>query len=176
MRKIVLIYGLIGGLIIGGMMFITMPMYHSGTLNINNGMWVGYTTMIIGLSLVFFGVKKYRDTELGGAISFARALGTGMLISLVAGILYCLSWEICLQTVAGNFMQDYIDHQIAGAQASGATTEAIQALQQEMNSMAELYKNPFLRFGMTLMEILPAGIIVSLITALVLKRKQAPTL
>ena len=81
MKKIVLIYGLIAGVIVGAMMMITMPLYESGTLKFDNGEWLGYTTMVIALSMVFFGVKSYRDNHLGGSITFGNALKVGLLIT-----------------------------------------------------------------------------------------------
>jgi hypothetical protein len=54
MRKVILTYGLIAGTILGAMFFITVPLHKNGTINFENGMWVGYTTMVISLSLVFF--------------------------------------------------------------------------------------------------------------------------
>jgi hypothetical protein len=54
MKKIILVYGLIAGVIVGAMLLITMPLYESGTLKLDNGEWLGYTTMVVALSLVFF--------------------------------------------------------------------------------------------------------------------------
>jgi len=94
MKRTILTYGLIAGAIIGGMLIITVPMYNSGTLNFDNGELLGYSTMTIAFALIFFGVKSYRDRELNGSISFGKAVKVGLLITLVAAIVYSLCWEI----------------------------------------------------------------------------------
>ncbi len=73
MKKIVITYGLIAGVILGAMFFVTAPLYDKGIVNFDNGMLIGYTTMVVALSLVFFGVKSYRDNQKNGAITSVRA-------------------------------------------------------------------------------------------------------
>ena len=72
MKKIVLTFGLISGAIISAMFMITMPLYKSGALSMDNGEIIGYSTMVISLSLIFFGVKSYRDQHLHGVITLRQ--------------------------------------------------------------------------------------------------------
>ncbi|HEU5397909.1 MAG TPA: DUF4199 domain-containing protein, partial [Gammaproteobacteria bacterium] len=80
MLRLIVRYGLIGGLIVG------VPLY-AMTLTPNTypgGAWgyaVGYLTMLVGLSTIFIAIKKHRDTDLGGVIRFWPALGLGLGIS-----------------------------------------------------------------------------------------------
>ena len=169
MKKIVLIYGLIAGAIVGGMMITTMPMFEKGTLNFENGEVVGYTTMVIALSLVFFGVKSYRDNKLAGVITFGTAVKVGLLITLVASLLYALTWEVIYKE---DFIQRYNEREVVKMKEEGATEANLQAATKEMEKFAEMYKNPIFRFGITLMEILPVGIVISLLSAALLKKKD----
>ena len=91
MKRIILIYGLLAGTIVGSMFFITMPLYEKGILTMENGELVGYSTMIVALSLIFFGVKSYRDNHLDGAITFGNALKVGLLITLIASLIYAIA-------------------------------------------------------------------------------------
>src|SRR5579862_4186451 len=123
MKKIILVYGLIAGVIVGAMLMITMPLYENETLHFENGEWLGYTTMVIALSLVFFGVKSYRDNHLKGSISFWSGIKVGLLITLVASLIYALSWEITYNTMKSDFMKQYNEHAIEKMKKEGATED-----------------------------------------------------
>jgi hypothetical protein len=172
MKRIVLIFGSIAGVIVGGMFLATWPLHENGTLTPESGMLVGYTTMVIALSLIFFGVKSYRDNQLNGSISFGKALVVGLWISLVAAIIYALTWEIMYNTIASDYLKKWADYSIEKMTQAGASAEEIMAEKKEMAEMFEWYKNPLLRFGMTMAEILPVGILISLICAALLRKKE----
>ena len=172
MKRIVLIFGSIAGVIVGGMFLATWPLHENGILTPENGMLVGYTTMVIGLSLIFFGVKSYRDNHLHGVISFGKALVLGLCISFVAAIIYALTWEIMYNTIASDYLKEWADYSIEKMKKAGASSEEILAEKKEMADMFEWYKNPILRFGMTMAEILPVGIFISLICAALLRKKK----
>ncbi len=172
MKRIALIFGSIAGCIVGGMFLATWPLHENGTLNPENGMLVGYTTMIIGLSLIFFGVKSYRDNHLNGTIGFGKALVLGLWISLVATIVYALAWEIMYNTFASGYLEKMADYSLDKMREAGASGEEIMAKKKEMMESFEWYKNPILRFGMTMAEILPVGILISLICATLLRKKE----
>jgi NADH:ubiquinone oxidoreductase subunit 6 (subunit J) len=55
--------------------------------------------------------------------------------------------------------------------ASGASQAEISKQALEMAKMSEMYKNPLFNILLTYVEIVPVGLVVSLISALVLKRK-----
>lgn len=168
MKKIILIYGLIAGTIMGGMFFATIPFWRNGTIDFNNGMVVGYTTMVIALSLVFFGVKSYRDQHLGGVITFGKAFKVGILITLVASVIYCLAWELCYSAVFTDFgekmMAQYFEEAKRRAVTEAEKDQAIETM--------EMYKNPLVRFAFTSIEVLPVGLIITLLSATLLRRKE----
>jgi len=172
MKKIVFTFGSIAGVIVTSMFFITMPLYKNGTVNFDNGELIGYTSMVIAFSLIFFGVKSYRDNHLQGVIKFGRAFQVGFLIALVASLFYAVGWEIYFHQFAPDFMNEYANHYIAKAKAGGASALEIQTIMDKMNQEKELYKNPFLRFGITLFEILPVGLLFALVSAAVFRKKE----
>ena len=174
MKKIVLTYGLIAGAIVGAMLFVTIPMFNNGTLKLENGHWVGYASMIIALSLVFFAVRKFRDQHLNGIISFGKAFQVGILVVLVAAVIYACAWEICYHTIAQGFTEMMKESYMKQIQEAGGDAAALQQKAVEMDQFIEMYKNPFVRFGMTILEILPVGLIKSLLSEAILKRKQKP--
>lgn len=175
MKKIVLIFGAIAGLIEVAMFFITMPLMANGTIAFENGEVIGYSTMIIALSMIFFGVKSFRDNHNEGKITFGKAFQVGIFIALLAGVIYALGWEAYLATGTGpdQFMEQYTNQYVAQMENEGASRAEIDEMKSEMLSMSEMYKNPVIRFGMTLMEILPVGLVITLITATVVRRSAA---
>ena len=172
MKRVILIFGLIAGSIVSAMMFITMPMYDQGILNFDNGEIVGYTTMVIALSMIFFGIKSYRDNHLNGSITFGKAFKVGILITLIASLIYVISWEICYHTVASNFTEKYSAHYLEKEKEKASTDAEYQEAVAYMDEFKEQYKKPLIRLGFTFVEIFPVGLIVTLISALLLKRKQ----
>ena len=172
MKKIILTYGLISGTIVAAMMLITMPMYSNGTLNLDNGELTGYTSMVIALSLVFFGVKSYRDNHLNGIISFGKAFKVGILITLLAAVIYAFAWEICYSQYSENFTKQMTERHFEKLKKDGASEAELEEARVEWASFSEYYKNPVIRFGVTMMEMSPVGIIITLLSAGLLRRKE----
>ena len=172
MKRIVLIYGLIAGLIPVSMFIITLPLYDKGIVNFDNGMVIGYATMVIAFSLIFFGVKNYRDNHLNGSISFGKAFKIGILVTLIASLMYAIGWEFYYNVFASDFMEKYTAHYLDKLAEGGASASEMDAARLEMQKSVEMYKNPILRFAMTLMEIAPVGFVITLICAGLLKRSQ----
>ena len=171
MTRIVLIFGLISGAIAAGLMWLLIAVQNGGLVDIEHGMTLGYATMIIALSLVFFGVKSYRDNH-GGRITFLKGLQVGILISLVCAVCYAGSWELYYRGSGQEFLQKYTAHYVDKMKQDGASDAEVTKAQTEMAQFSEMYKNFFVRFGFTLMEILPVGIIVTLISALLLRKRE----
>jgi len=173
MKKVILIYGLIAGSIVAAMMFITMPMYQSGALNLDNGEWVGYTTIVVALSMVFFGIKSYRDNHSNGSISFVKGFKVGILITLIACIMYGLAWEVSYSQIGDDFMKKINEKYYAEMVAKAATEKELQEAKKQWDSFSEMYKNPLFRFGFTVfVEIFPVGLIITLVSAGILRKKE----
>ncbi|RYD80031.1 MAG: DUF4199 domain-containing protein, partial [Sphingobacteriales bacterium] len=70
------------------------------------------------------------------------------------------------------FMDKYTAHALAEAKKAGATATEMAVKVKEMNDYKEMYKSPVLIILFTYMEILPVGLIVSVICALIFKRTK----
>ncbi len=171
MTKIVLKFGLLSGAILSALMFLTLP-FHDQIGFETGGLIVGYTSMVLGFLLIYFGVRSYRDDVGAGQVTFGRAFMVGLLIMLVASACYVISWEIVYERFFPDFVTKYAAHVIEKARAAGATEAQIATQQAEMTQFAELYKNPFIRAGMTLLEPLPVGLIFTLLTSWLLSRRK----
>src|SRR5262245_33918832 len=138
MTKIVLIFGLISGAIAAALMWIMFAAMRTGA--IGHGMIFGYASMIISLSLVFFGVKAFRENN-GGRITFFKGLQIGILISLISAVCYGVSWEVYYRTSGGNFMAEYSAQYVAKMKENGASDAEIAKTEKEMADLAVVYQN-----------------------------------
>jgi Protein of unknown function (DUF4199) len=172
MKKVILIYGSIAGVIVGAMFFITAPLYDNGAINFDNGMWVGYTSMVIALSLIFFGVKTYRDSHARGVVSFGTAFKTGILITVVASVIYALSWEVAYRTVSKGFTQKMQQYYVENLKREITDQAELKEELEKQDKLWLMYENPIIRFGMTLMEIFPVGLVITLLSAGLLRKKE----
>ncbi len=169
MKKIVLTLGIIAGIIVSAMLFIS---FIGGTIDFESGKVVGYLTMIIALSTIFFGIKAYRDKHLNGAIKFGKAFKMGLYISLIASTMYVISWFVIINTSGKNFINDYHKYSVEQLKKTDLSEEEIELKIQEMKDFQELYKNPVVMAGVTYLEILPVGLIITLLSASILRRKK----
>lgn len=171
MRNIILTHGLIAGVIVGVPMLIGNLVFDSHP-PVAVAMTVGYATMLIALSTVFLGIKRHRDTAGGGVIKFWPALGMGLGISVIAGLVYVATWELTQALSGYPFVADYTRMLVAEKQAAGASAAEIATLRAQMNQFAVQYADPFYRLPVTFIEIFPVGVVVSLISAALLRNPR----
>lgn len=168
LRKI-LTYGTVSGLLVGAMMAVTTTTMSD---HATYGMLVGYLTMLIALSLVFLGVKRHRDADLGGVIRFWPAFGMGLGISLIASVFYVLAWEATVAVLHLDFANSYANAVIEKQKAAGVSGEALARLVAEMEHFKTMYADPLYRLPMTFAEIFPVGALVSLLSAVLLRNSR----
>lgn len=170
LRKI-LTHGTVAGLIAGIPMSI-MVLAMNGQQMMSYGMVLGYLTMLIALSAVFVAIKRHRDVDGGGVIRFWPAFGLGLGISVVAGVIYVLAWELAQAATHMDFASDYARAMIQQQRAKGASAEALAKLSAEMDAFKVQYADPLFRLPMTFVEIFPVGVLVSLVSAGLLRNPR----
>jgi hypothetical protein len=170
MRKTVLTFGLIAGVILSAMMAITMPFHEQ--IGSDRALIIGYTSMVLAFLLIFFGIRSYRDNVGGGTVGFGRAFAVGALIGLVASLCYIATWEVVYTNFMPDYLTDYQAEELEKARAEGESEEAIAAKKAEMDKWAEWYKNPAIRAALTLLEPMPVALIIALVSAGVLSRRK----
>jgi hypothetical protein len=165
-----LIYGGIAGTIavavIGGTIALDLSSHGTGSV------FFGYLVMLVALSLIFVGVKRFRDVECGGVVGFGRAFRLGLGMALVAAAIYAAGWEIYLAASGYDFMAAYAESVASGMRAEGASQAAIDARLAEMRELAVSYRNPLFRIPLTFIEIFPVGLLVSLVSAALLRNPK----
>jgi hypothetical protein len=172
MIKNVLKFGTISGLIVSTIMAVSMFIYsRSDSGHGSGGMVIGYASMLLAFSFIFVGIKQFRDKNNGGVITFGKAWAIGLLIAFIASTFYVVTWLIEFYNFMPDFMDKYAASMIKQAQDSGASGAELDAKMAEIQQMKDVYKTPIGVIAFTYVEVLPVGILVSLICALILKRK-----
>ena len=165
-----LVYGALSGAVIMVIMITGIVLSpHGGFFS---SAWFGYLVMLVALTFVFVGVKRYRDVERGGVIKFWPALAVGLSIAVVAGIAYALVWEVYLAMTNYVFMDNYIAGIARHMKAEGASVQAVAAKMAELEPYRVYYRNPLLRLPMTFMEMFPVGLLVALVSAGLLRNPR----
>jgi hypothetical protein len=171
MKKNVFVFGLLSGLIIAAfMVYSTLNCYYNA--NFKASEVIGYAGMLIAFSFIFLGIKNYRDKFNNGVISFGKAFKVGLFITLVASTFYVLVWAIEYYLFVPDWMDKYCTHMINEAKQGGVSQLQFDKTNAQMNWYKEMYKNPLFLILLTYAEVLPVGLVISLISALILKRKH----
>lgn len=169
MKTLVITFGLSSGGIAASLMFVTIPLV--GRVSYEYLTVLGYTIFVACFLMVFFGIRSYRDNVSGGTITFSKAFTVGILITLLSCAIYVISWEFIHHQFLPTFMDDYSNYMVEKMRAEGATQEELNRQIQQIEQFKQWYKNPFIRYVMTLMEAFPVGLLITLISSLILKRK-----
>lgn len=170
MKKNVIVFGLIAGLIVSVLMVLSIAKCYSDP-NLEHSMLIGYASMVLAFSFIFVGIKNYRDKYNDGLITFGKAFKIGLYISLIASTIYVMVWLIDFYVFIPDFMDRYVAQAIREAKSSGASAAELAKQAKELAANQQMYKNPVMVVLFTYMEILPVGLLVSLVAALILKRK-----
>lgn len=167
MKKIVLTYGLImGAIFTAGTIYMSELLFYKNP-EIQSNDLLGYVVMVIIYSLIFIGIRNYRNNQLNGLITFKKAFATGTMITIVASTLYVLICLIYLYQFAPDYMEKYTEYVLRHT----SPTE-LEAKTQSMEDFKTMYKNPLFVVLLTYAEILPLGLVVSLISSFILKKKK----
>jgi len=171
-KKTILTFGIISGLLSSIFMLCTVP-FLDKLGHGDKGAVIGYTAMVLSFLLVFFGIRSYRDTTGEGQITFAKAFTIGISITVISCLFYVITWEILYFNFMPHFMDNYNAQVVAKIKSSGASAAQIQAQIDHQNHFMQLYQNPFFNAAMTFIEPFPVGLIMTLISAGIL-RKRSP--
>ncbi|MFT5885670.1 MAG: hypothetical protein ACI9IP_002131 [Arcticibacterium sp.] len=163
------------GLISGGIQALIMILFTQKMLETESSLGqselIGYGVMLVALSLIFFGIREHKMKVLGGKISFKEAVKVGGFIALIAALIYTFTWMIITEfnpalheSIANIYIKDI--------ESKGLTDIELQTALSQVEKTMGNYKKPLFKFGITMMEKLPQGLIVSLISSIILRTKN----
>ena len=133
---------------------------------------VGYATILLSMVFVFLGIKKHRDENNAGVISFGEALKVGVLIVLIPSIAFGLYNLFYIEVLDPNFMDNYYQYTLEEYKASMEPAE-FEAMKTKMDSEKEMFQNTFLQFFLMFFTVFVIGVIVSIISSMVLKKNKS---
>lgn len=171
MKRHVFTYGLISGALVTGLMLWGATLCYINPERETNDL-LGFAGIVAAFSFIFVGIKRYRDSAGDGKISFGRAMAAGTLMSVVAGILYVTVWMVDYYVFIPDFLDQYEAHVLYKCRVEGMAEADIEQRKIQMAEFREMYGNPLFVIISTFLEIFPFGLVVSFISALILKRKN----
>ncbi|APY10801.1 hypothetical protein BWZ22_05915 [Seonamhaeicola sp. S2-3] len=152
MKSTIFKYGLYGLLV--GLIIFLIHLTLGKDLSYSTNEILGYISIFISLSFVFFGIKHYRDNVNNGVISLGKALIIGVFISVLVAIGIGIADFIYTQFINPDWFENYYQMM----RDAGKENEII-----EMSSLNASI------FMVTLVTVI--GFIISLISGLILQRK-----
>jgi len=171
MSRVVFAFGILAGLVVALPMMAIMILLSPATF-MAGGVVYGFATMILALVAVFLGIKHYRDRALGGVIRFGTAFLVGLGISTVASVIYALGWEVSLAASGLDFAEVYNKSLLEAARARGAADDELRTIAEKGADFAIMYSNPLYRVPLSFIEMFPVGVVISLISAALLRNSR----
>jgi hypothetical protein len=172
MKKTILTFGFLSGGVSAALMFAMVPFIDA--IGFERGAIAGYTAMVISFLFVYFGIRSYRDNVLGGRIAFGRAFGVGLLITLISCACYVAAWAIVYHNFMPDFLDRYLAYVVDNLRSSGASQAAIDEAAKQGEMFKRMYSNPLIMVALSFVEPLPVGLLITAVSAAVLRRKSAP--
>lgn len=157
MKNTVLKFGLLSGAFMLLTMLIAFVFFKDESWAMTE--YFGYSSMILVFLIMFFGIREHKMKNLGGTITYKQAFLTGLYITIICSLIYAITWMFISYNdpeMVENMLNTYYTPN--GEELSAEKLK-------EINGFKESYNNPAIRFGMTLMEIFPVGLVFTLIYA-----------
>jgi uncharacterized membrane protein len=158
MKHTVVRYGTYGALICG-IISVTSYVFN---LDYDTSEIVGWIAILLGLSMIFFGIRYYRNNAGAGAITLGKGMQIGLLISLFPSFIFFLISLIIFSFFGEEFVQKAIDY------AAEHKPEQVDKIRGQYET--GIFSNPVISSLVMFFTVYLPGVIVSLISALVLKR------
>jgi hypothetical protein len=132
---------------------------------------LGYVFLFAVFSLVFFGVRSYRNKKFDGFITFGKALKTGTLIAFLGSTVYVVTGLFYYYVIAPDLLDHLTEHALYQAESGGATESELDEVRESMAQLAKMYENPLLVILLSYSIVFPIGFLVALVSSFILKRK-----
>jgi hypothetical protein len=171
-KKTVLTFGLISGAVSIGILLATV--HYIGSTDFRKEDILGYTSIVLSALVVFFGIRSYRENAGAGQLTFLRGVAVGLLITLVSCACYMVTFQIIYFKTTPDIGEKYAACMVERVRASGASQQKVDEMAKQARSYKQMYDNPVTNAALTFAEVYPIGLVVSLLSAGILRKKGAP--
>lgn len=144
-------YGLLAGFII----FFIHLFFGIDNLDNSTNEILGYLSIFLSLSFIYFGIKHYRDSENDGLISLGKAIQIGVLIALLVGLGIAIADFIYTKFIDPSFFINYEQQLID---------------QGKEDEIVKMTSTTAALFMLGLVTVI--GFIISIISGIILQRKK----
>lgn len=176
MKKMVLRYGLYSAAVMMGVFLFTFFFIgKESELGFKISEIIGYATILLSMIFVFLGIKKHRDENNNGSITFWEALLTGTLIAAIPALAFGLYNLFYIEVLDPEFLDKYYNYRLEQAQTT-LSSEEFETEKSKMESEKEMFQSPATQFFVMFLTVFVIGFIVSLISSIILKKEEAPSI
>ncbi len=170
MKKMVIRYGLYSAVVMLGVFLFTFFFIgKESEMGFKISEIIGYATILLSMVFVFFGIKKHRDENNKGAITFWEALLTGTLIAAIPALAFGLYNLFYIEVLDPEFLDKYYNYRLEEAQATMSQND-FEMEKSKMESEKEMFQSPATQFFVMFLTVFIIGFLVSLISSIILKR------
>jgi hypothetical protein len=142
----------------------TLVVYYSGNLY---STWAQYPTYIIIAAIIFFAQKKLAEISGNEGLSYGKALGFGVMLSIVSAIFLVIFNYLFYAVIAPEAIQQGIDFAEQALLERGLPDDQVEiALEMQKKFMTTPYM-----VGMGLVGTVLIGLVISLITSIITKKE-----
>ncbi len=136
------------------------------TDKINSGAWFGIIPAVVSIVILVLGIKAVREEQEGKYLSYGKGVGTGVLISLYAGLIGAIYAYIHFTYVNPNF-PDYL---IEASRIKWAAAGMQESQMEGAEKGVRMFTKPVIQAVLNPLFSVFFGLIFSLIIAAFLKR------
>jgi hypothetical protein len=128
----------------------------------------GMVGIFISTLFIWFGIKYYRDRHNNGILSFGQAMKLGLLILIFPSVAFGI-FNVVYIILNPGFLDSYYAAEISQIRASMSAAEA-EAQISKLQKDREFFGSPVMQFLFMFATVFAVGLIVTVISALWLRR------
>ncbi|HNQ13273.1 MAG TPA: DUF4199 domain-containing protein [Bacteroidia bacterium] len=160
-------YGTISALVLVGInLLIWMIGYDSFDYNISET--IVYAALLFSLSFIMLAIKSIRDHVWDGNLNFSKGLTIGLICALFPAFAFATYTGVFYSYEGESFIQYMVE-----GKSKTLSPEDYKLYTDSIKQNMKLYLNPFFQAAIMAFTVMFMGLVISIFSSLLLKRKSA---